>query len=122
MVRTALALVAISCVTERAEPWGVIRVATVVGLIASAGLVFLSLYIVWTVVGYPKVEGVQGCPDCSSAQAVQPFPVRVGAHCSNTLTRGKSIKQRSLRLQLRDLESLHPDRLQVHRGDRTTTL
>ena len=59
LVRAAFALALVSCVAERAQLPSAVRTVTLVSVIASIGLVFLSLYVIWTVVGHTAVDGVQ---------------------------------------------------------------
>ena len=60
LVRTAFAFALMSCVTENVRPHQAVGVVTLVSVIASIGLIFLGLYVIWTVPEHPVVEGFQG--------------------------------------------------------------
>jgi hypothetical protein len=60
LVVAAFVFALASCIGEQAQPRPVIRIVTLFGIVTSIGLVFMSLYVIWTVVGQNTIDGVQG--------------------------------------------------------------
>jgi hypothetical protein len=53
-------MLALLSISDEAQPPGWFTLMVVIGVISSAGLIFAALYLGWTPVGAPVVEGVQG--------------------------------------------------------------
>jgi uncharacterized membrane protein len=57
---TFIVMLALLSISDEAQPPGWFTLMVVIGVISSAGLIFAALYLGWTPVGAPVVEGVQG--------------------------------------------------------------